>query len=107
SLSEDLRRRSRGAGGPGLRDPFAPACSGEPAPGSGAAAGAGGADPGQAGRLLSENLEQLLLALAADADSINIAYASCREDAVNLRAQFKSLQLSPPGRPVPQVPAPP
>jgi hypothetical protein len=97
ALGEDLRRRSRGAGGPGLRDPFATACRGEPAARPGPAADAGGDDAAEAGGLLSAELEGLLLRLHHEADAINNAYASCRQDALNYRAKARELQqLSPP-----------
>lgn len=112
-LREDLRRRARAAGGPGLRDPYAPACpAGEPADPAGATAVAGGADPAGAGRSLSAELEGFLIERFTRADTINIAYASCRADSIGLREKLREaqqrlqdLQLSPPS-PAPQVPSP-
>ena len=93
-LRADLRLRSRAAGGPGLRDYAARGCD---AAAGAAAAGAGGGadDAGQAGRLLSPELEGLLLQRFSEADDINIAYASCREDSMNAR-QILNSQVSPP-----------
>jgi hypothetical protein len=95
ALGEDLRRRSRSAGGPGLRDPFAVACR-EPAPGPRPAAVAGGEDPAEAGGLLSAELEGLLLRLEGEADEINAAYSSCRADAITVRAKIRELQHADP-----------
>jgi len=88
-LRADLRAKSRAAGGPGLRDPFAAGCGGGGGDTQGpAAAGAdgGAADRAQAGGLVSQPLEELLLELADAGDEINIAYASCRADALTIRA---------------------
>ena len=72
-----------------LRDPQAAGCgggggstTGDPASG----AGAGAADPAQAGGLLSAGLTGLLQRLTLEADTINTAYASCRADAYTVRA---------------------
>lgn len=93
-LREDLRRKSRAGGGGGLRDPNA--AGGCPAPGPAAAGAGGGAgDTGQAGGLLSEPLERLLLDLTDEADTINRAYAACRDDAMTVRLKLNA-QLSPP-----------
>lgn len=92
NLRVELDRRS--AAGRGLRDPFAPACDRGGDARSGPAAVAGGADPAEAGRLLSAGLERLLLDLAAEADAINAAYETCRADAVRVRSMLRS--LSPP-----------
>lgn len=97
-LREDLRLNSRAAGGGGLRDPFATPC---PRGGNTAAAPAAAgavdraADPTEAGGLLSAELEGLLLRLQREADEINIAYASCRPDALTLRETFKKLSPLP------------
>lgn len=94
-LRADLRRTSRAAGGPGLRDPWAPRCGGgggSPAASTAPAADSGGTDPTEAGRVLSERLEGLLLDQAEAADAINAAYIACRADAVSLRA---TLALTP------------
>jgi hypothetical protein len=105
-LREDLRRRSRAGGGGGLRDPHAAACPRGAAPAQGAAdAGADAADPPEAGGLLSAPLERLLLDTIAQADAINIAYASCHERTLTLE-RILNTQLSPPA-PGLQVPAPP
>jgi hypothetical protein len=90
ALREDLRRQSRAAGGPGLRDPHAAGCGGGGggAPGPAAAGAHGGAaDPAQAGGLVSQPLEELLLELADAGDAINIAYASCRADSQAVRGR--------------------
>ncbi len=92
-LRADLRALSRAAGG--LRDPNATACRHPAAGETAAGAGPGANDASQAGGLLSEPLEKLLLTDSADADAINIAYASCREDAMNVR-QILNSQVSPP-----------
>lgn len=90
ALREDLRRKSRAAGGPGLRDPFAAGCGG----GGGDAGGPvtanavdRGEDPALPGRLLSPELEGLLIDRLTRADQINVAYASCRADSQAVRAK--------------------
>ena len=80
-------RAATGAAGR-LRDPNAAGCGG----GGG---GAPGADPGRADGgatdgasdtgLLSKQLTEFLLGQAADADQVNLAYASCRADTLSLR----------------------
>lgn len=88
-LREDLRVKSRAAGGPGLRDPFAPRCpiGGDSTTGATAAGPVDRpADDPKTGRLLSPQLEQFLLDQAESADAINRAYTACRADALNLRA---------------------
>lgn len=79
----DLQARLRAAAGPTgrLRDPNAPGCGG----GSGGADGAPAANSGkrpadgaEAGGLLSAELSGLLQRLTFEADTINVAYASCR-----------------------------
>lgn len=87
-LRADLRARSRAAGGPGLRDPFAGRGIGSGGAQGAAAPGAGGgaANPAQAPGLLSAELEGFLLARFAEADALNIAYASCRADSEAVRA---------------------
>lgn len=92
NLRADLRRNSRAAGGPGLRDPWSARCGGgggSPAAPAAPAANGGGTDPADAGRLLSPELEGLLLDRLEKADTINAAYIACRADAVNLRATLK------------------
>lgn len=89
-LQADLRARSRAAGGPGLRDPHATPCprgggGADPAPT--ATVDSGAADDTEAAGVLSEPLERLLLELAAEADEINVAYASCRAQALTGRAE--------------------
>ena len=86
----DLSDRLRRAAGPAgrLRDPHAAGCGagGGGAPGAAAAAASDRAtDHAQTGGLLSERLSGLLRELAADADKINAAYASCRSDAFAVR----------------------
>jgi hypothetical protein len=87
----DLERRLRAAGGPAmrLRDPNATGCrlSGGSTKGADSASpGAGAADAAEGSGLLSKPLTELLQRLAREADEINIAYQSCRADAMNLRA---------------------
>jgi len=92
NLRADLRRNSRAAGGAGLRDPWSARCGGGgggPAAPTAPAANSGGADPAEAGRVLSERFEGMLLDWAESADTINAAYIACRADAVNLRATLK------------------
>lgn len=86
-LRADLRRKSRAAGGPGLRDPFAGSRLGGSGPLGIAAPGSIGsaASPAEASGLLSEPLERLLLEDYADADELNRAYAACRADAFSVR----------------------
>lgn len=86
----DLERRLRVAAGPGqrLRDPNAAGCGrGGGGPESAAAAGASdrAADAAEAGGLLSAQLTGLLQRLTREADDINLAYASCRADALSVR----------------------
>ena len=90
-LRADLRKRSRAAGGPGLRDPWAAGCGSggggaTPAAAAGADLGAGDA-AGEAGRLSSE-LEGLLLERFERAEAINVAYISCRADSLKLRETY-------------------
>lgn len=87
-LRADLRAVSRAAGGPGLRDPWAARCGG----GGGGAGGAPAAhtvdraaDGADVGRAFSSELEGLLLDQAERADTINRAYAACRQDALTIR----------------------
>ena len=81
----DLRRMADSSGR--LRDPNAGrGCGCDSAQGDIAtSASAGAADRAEAGGLLSKELSGLLLKLTADADEVNIAYASCRADALNVR----------------------
>jgi hypothetical protein len=86
----DLSSRLRVAAGPAgrLRDPNAVGCGaggggtpGEVAP----APGGRPADLAEAGGLLSADLSGLLQRLQLEADTINVAYASCRADAYAVR----------------------
>lgn len=88
----DLSSRLRSlSGAPGrLRDPHAAGCgpSGGSAPGEAAPAPSGRpADPAEAGGLLSADLSGLLQRLQLEADTINVAYASCRADAYTVRGE--------------------
>lgn len=79
----DLRARNDGR----LRDPNATGCTGPgPAVATGPGSGAGPADATQGGGLLSAQLSGLLEKLTREADEVNDAYASCRADALTLRA---------------------
>lgn len=89
-----LADQLRAAAGPAarLRDPNAAGCGG----GGGGAPGAdparadgGAADEAADSGLLSKQLTEFLLTQAADADQMNLAYASCRADALNLREVLK------------------
>ena len=85
-LDAQLRAAAGAAGR--LRDPNAAGCGGggSGAPGAAPArSGSGPADPAEAGGFLSEDLTGLLLSQAKAADDINVAYASCRADALSLR----------------------
>lgn len=89
-LRADLRAKSRAAGGPGLRDPFAAGCGGGGggAPGAAVAgADSGAADAAASTGLLSEPLEQLLLKITSEADEVNLAYISCRADSQAVRGK--------------------
>lgn len=70
--------------GPGCRD----GGSGPASPDTGGAQ-SGNGDTTEAGGLLSEELSGLLQQQAAEADSINAAYLSCRADAFKLRELLK------------------
>ena len=86
-LSRRLRQRAGQSGR--LRDPNAPGCGGSGGGATGEAAtapGSGATDPAETGGLLSAELTGLLQRLTAEADEINIAYASCRADAYQVRA---------------------
>lgn len=86
---ENLAARLRDLAGPAgrLRDPRAGTGHGGDAPQGGAAAAAcgGDGDTAQTGGLLSAELTGLLRRLTAEADEINMAYISCRADAVAVR----------------------
>jgi hypothetical protein len=88
SLATRLRELAGASGR--LRDPNATAgCwrGGDSATGqTAAAAGDRPGDGAQAGGLLSVELSGLLRARIEEADTINIAYASCRADAFEMRA---------------------
>lgn len=88
ALVRDLRTRSVG-----LRDPYATGC--RPSGGSTPAPTSPSANPGQgdqpqAAGLLSANLAQLLWDQAAEADALNIAFASCKQHLLNLDAQWQN-----------------
>lgn len=76
-----------------LRDPYAKpgcGCGGSSAKGEDPASTVAGADNGaQASGLLSEGLSDLLRNLTRESDEINIAYASCRQDAMKVRELSK------------------
>ena len=99
-LRAEMRRNSRAAGGPGLRDPFAApkrGCGGGSAqPQDPAAAPDRAGDGAETAGVLSQEFERLLLDQAEAADAVNIAYIACRADALSLRATMEVLQLSPP-----------
>ena len=87
-LSDRLRRLAGPAGR--LRDPHAAGCGGGSGGAPGAAATTPGdraADPAQTGGLLSVPLTELLGRIVREADTINVAYASCRADAYAVRQQ--------------------
>lgn len=87
-LADRLRAAAGSVGR--LRDPNAPAgcrLGSGGTPGATAAAPADRAtDPAQTGGLLSVPLSDLLRRALREADDINAAYASCREDAYTVRA---------------------
>ncbi|WP_294768646.1 hypothetical protein [uncultured Rhodoferax sp.] len=90
----DLQRRVRTLAGPTgrLRDPNAPGCGGGGGRTEAQAAashGSGAENGAQAGGLLSAELSGLLQRLTAEADEINLAYASCRADAFQVRESPK------------------
>lgn len=58
--------------------------------GSAQGSAAGDADGAQAGGLLSEPITELLTELTFEADTINAAYARCREDARELRQKYNA-----------------
>ncbi len=87
-LSRRLRQLSADSAGR-LRDPNAQGCGGSgsgPEAEAATTAGSGGEHPAEAGGLLSAELSGLLFRLASEADAINLAYASCRADALQVRA---------------------
>lgn len=86
----DLERSLHAAAGPAgrLRDPNAAVCGGggDGAQGADPArAGDSPADAAKAGGLFSGPATALLQRLTLEADEINVAYASCRPDALALR----------------------
>ena len=86
-LSNRLHRLAGNAGR--LRDPNAQGCGGSSGSPKGQAATPAPDRPGdaaEAGGLLSAELTGLLHRLASEADAINTAYASCRSDALQMRA---------------------
>lgn len=78
----DLSRKLRAAGG--LRDPGRPS-GGSPAGQAPAATADRAGDAPSGAGLLSESFTAMLLADAARADEINLAYISARADALSLR----------------------
>lgn len=92
ALADQLRAAAGAAGR--LRDPNASSAGcgigGSGTPGADPArAGGGTADAASDAGLLSKQLTEFLLAQAADADQVNLAYVSCRADAMNLRETLK------------------
>lgn len=90
SAIDRLAARLRAAAGAAgrLRDPNAAGCGGGGggAPGTDSArAGGGAGDTAEASGLLSAELTELLLGQARIADDVNVAYASCRADTLNIR----------------------
>ena len=90
SAIDSLAVRLRAAAGPTsrLRDPHVAGCGGGSggAPGEDPArAGGSAADGAEASGFLSKQLTEFLLSQAADADEVNLAYTSCRLDALSLR----------------------
>lgn len=84
-LSAQLRT-ARAVSGGRLRDPNATACAGSgPAVATESGASGSAGDPAQTGGLFSAGATELLERLTREADDINVAYASCREDALKLR----------------------
>lgn len=86
-LSNRLHRLAGNAGR--LRDPNAHGCGGSSSSPQGEAVTLAPDRPGdgtEAGGLLSAELTGLLQRLASEADAINTAYASCRSDALQVRA---------------------
>lgn len=89
-----LSARLRDLAGPAgrLRDPNADGCGGGGAGAQRQAARSANDradDAAEAGGLLSAELGELLQRLTREADDINNAYASCRDDALGVRALFK------------------
>lgn len=69
-----------------LRDPNTDTdCAGHPPRKDSVATLASAEDTAKTGGLFSAGATQLLTRLTAEADGINLAYASCRADAMNLR----------------------
>lgn len=90
---ENNLRSMRALSGGRMLDPNATGCrsGGQDANGkdSGAAIGGGG-NAAEARGLLSTELTRLLDKLTREADDINVAYASCRADAVTIRALIQA-----------------
>jgi hypothetical protein len=87
----DLSDRLRRAAGPAgrLRDPHAAGCGRGGGGSTAQAAGPAGdrpADAAEATGLLSADLTELLQRITRDADHINDAYTSCREQGIAIRA---------------------
>ena len=86
NLSDRLRALAHSSGR--LRDPHAAGCGASGGGSQGqppAAPGDRPDDPAEAGWLLSAELGGLLQRLTFEADTINVAYASCRADAYAVR----------------------
>lgn len=96
SADADRRLAAAVAAGAGrLRDPHAAACrTAGPAPQGASHATGGGADPAEAGGLLSVQLTDLLGRLMREAQQVNDAYAACRQDAIDVR---RALNATPGG----------
>lgn len=97
-LRNEIRAAGRRAGGPGLRDPNAPAApanvvASAPVPAAGIVDGGGhaAAAPG----LVSQPLEDLLFELVDEGDRINTAYIACRSESRALRVKFNAWREAP------------
>jgi hypothetical protein len=91
NLSTKLRAAMR------LRDPHAVGCGGSsggpPSPATGPA-DSSPADGSQTAGLLSAELSGLLQRLQSEADNVNAAYASCKSDAISIRALLSGISSS-------------
>jgi hypothetical protein len=90
----DLERRLRVNAGPAgrLRDPNATGCGGgggSPKASNPAGPSNSAADSADAGGLFSVGATALLQRLTHEADEVNLAYISCRADALSVREAFK------------------
>lgn len=91
TLIGGLRDRLRTAAGPSgrLRDPNATGCGRRSDGAEGAATAAPddrAADPAETGGVFSAGATELLQRLTSEADTINLAYISCRADGFNIRS---------------------